>query len=188
MWLDPVNVAYFAIAAGFGAVFGGVSQILVDLLRSWRSRRAVGKALLAEVRACCALAATHEHYLSDHLLKDWATQSLKRQFFSHFRTPLWDAGTRDVLRLPRPHLERLVAFHAYLGSIDGKLDAYLGEQDRLAMALAQNPAGIANDIRQAMQYIADSARQMCASVGKCKDVRSLNELPLEYPDTFYHPS
>ena len=188
MWLDPVNVAYLGIGAGFGAVFGGLSQLASAAVRSWLSRRAIARAMVAEVRATCVLAEHHEHSLSDHLLKDWGKQSSTRRCFNHFRTPLWDAGTKELLGLPRAQLERLVAFHAYLASIDAKLDTYLCEQDRLAAALSQENEPWANNIREAMHTIADTSRQMCASLTKCKHARAIKDLPLEYPGTFYRAS
>lgn len=192
MWIDPATVLQLGIGAAFGAVFGavfgGLSQIVVGAIHSRTAKMAIRNGLLAEVRACCTLAASHEHWLSEHLLAHWPIRSRKRQFLRHFRTPIWDAAIKEACALAADELVRLVAFHAYLGAIDGQLDSYLAEQDRLAMALGREDQAWTESILQAMRCIADTARQMCAAVGKYRDAPALEQLPLAYPDTFYHLS
>ncbi len=187
MSLDSANVLYFGVAAVFGALFGGLSQILVSMVQSALARRAISKGLLAEVRASCALAARHAHWLSAHLLADWKTQSKSRQFIRHFRTPIWDAAVKTTAGLASAHLDRLVAFHSYLEAIDGKFDAYLAEQDRLAQALNRTDETLADSIQRAMRLIAETSQQMCAALAPYGGISSLDGLPLEYPDTFSSP-
>lgn len=165
-----------------GVLIGGLIKVAVDQLLLCFRRRAVSRALLAEIRACCVSAECLGHWFAEHVLPEGVMGVLRKQYLHTIDKPLWDGAVKDLGQLPPRHLDRLVTFYAFAESINRKVSAFQEEQQRLERVggLEKPDVDMGASITQALLQIGSTTVGMCEELVKCESVKRLRDLPDSY--------
>ncbi len=166
-----------------GVVIGGALNVVVARVTLRLRRRAITKALLADVKFCCAKAEGIGGYLQELVIPQWEAGHYSASYPTAISTSFWEACLRDIDQLPQTNLKRLLAFYQFAQHINMGLGVMQSEQ-KLSEQLAlggrfQEPEGrdIAKAFRVSVLQKAHLTAGMCRRFASYKNIGKLGELP-----------
>ena len=166
-----------------GALIAGIIRVIAHCLRLWHHRRAVGKALLREIQACCRRAARLAHTMD---LNTGHVDVLKKQYILSLQTPFWDGALKELSQLPPKDMCKLVEFYSFVTSINSRLDAFKQEQNRFERWGKQGDPDrrMGTSMVDALTRMAHTLGGMSGELAMHQDVKRIQDLPDRYRDEY----
>jgi len=165
-----------------GVLLGGIGHVVVDCVLLYLRRKAVGRALLEDIRHV-AREASRVAELAEEIATNLHDEALRDDEIPSLLVPLWEAALKDLTQLPQKHLRDLTCLYAQVGHVNLALHivqrrrAKAREVVREAMkglkaGGAAVPMYFIEEVKRAAQEVATA----CRSLGEASTLERLGKL------------
>jgi len=165
-----------------GAVLGGLINLLIVRASIWLTRQHTKKALIQDIRFCCALAEGIGGYLKDHTIPLWEKGDVCVSYPELISTKFWEVAMEHLEFLPGKDLGRLLSFYHFAEHINyGTAIMQNDQQSFMQSFLTQQP--LRPDHQQALKdSTIDKARliaRQCQKLAGYKNISHLDDQPAD---------